>query len=82
MIDKELKEYWKAENALRVKIYEYLDKQDKKLDFWHQRDDDRYEIHFIGIKGKYLIADNNEMWDYKAFNTGELLDVYDNVSEG
>lgn len=81
MIDKELKEYWKAEKALRVKIFEYLDNQDKMVNFWLQQDRVSYEIHFVGIKDKYLIADNNEMWDYKAFNTGELLEVYENVSE-
>lgn len=80
MIQKELQDYWKAENALRVKIYEYLDAQDKKIDIWLTKDNEE-EVHFVAIKNKMLTDDSGYECDYKGLNIGELLDVHEQIEQ-
>lgn len=81
MIREELEEYWRAENALRNKVFGYFDKLNKKIDFYLLRDGERYEIHFVEIKNKLIKDDGGDWWDYRSFNTGEILDLWDDLEQ-
>ena len=78
-IQKELQEYWRAEKALRDKIYQKLDKMNKKVDFYLILDNTEEEIHFVEIKDCLLVEEHGYAWDYKSFKIGELLDIWDSL---
>lgn len=79
-INKELQDYWKAENALRNKIYDYLGTLNKKVDFYLRLDNTEEELHFIEIRPELLVEEHGEQYSYKAFSTGELLDIWDSLA--
>lgn len=78
-IQKELQDYWKAENALRDKICGYLDGLNKKVDFYLRFDNTEEEIHIIEIKKHILVEEHGIEYDYQGLTMGELLDIYDSL---
>ena len=78
-IQKEFHEYWRAEDALRKKIYEKLDKMNKKVDFYLRLDNTEEELHFIEIKDELLMEEHDVEYDYRQFTMGEILDIYDSL---
>ena len=80
-IKKELEEYWRADKALREKIYEKFDKMNKKVDFYLTLDNTEEEIHFVEIRDELLIEEHGTEWCYKSLKTSELLDVWDSLEQ-
>ena len=78
-IQKELQDYWKAENELRNKICNYLDTLNKKVDFYLRFDNTEEEIHIIEIKENILVEEHGIEYDYRGLTMGELLDIYDSL---
>lgn len=78
-IQKELQDYWKAENALRDKICGYLDNLNKKIDFYLRFDNTEEELHFIKIEDGLLMEEHDVEYDYRQFTMGEILDIYDSL---
>lgn len=81
MIRKELEEYWRVEHALREKIFEYIDKLNRKIDIYLRFDNEDYEHRFVEIKNKYLVDDGGFLWDYRGFTIGEILDIWDSLEQ-
>lgn len=81
MIKKELDEYYKANKALRTKICEYFNQINGKINVHIFKDNEKYERCFVEMKNGMLKDDSGDWYDSDFFNTGELLDVWDQLEQ-
>lgn len=81
MIKKEYDAYMIAEANLRKKIFEYFDKLNQEIDVNLRLENKDTEEHFVKISNGLLKDDLGQQWDYKALQTTELLDLWDNIME-
>lgn len=78
-IQKEYDAWHKADNALRKKIYAYLDSLHMRINMEFVFDRTEEILVFVEIKEGVLITDGGERYSYSSFSTGELLEVYEKL---
>ena len=80
-IQEEYNAYIKAQEALRNKIYSYLDKLHMRMhmELVLDRTEEVEVLVFVEIKDGLLITDGGEQYSYAGFSTGELLEVYEKL---
>lgn len=78
-IQKEYNAYRKTSEALRKKIYSYLDMLHMRIHMELVLDRTEEILVFVEIRDGLLITDHGDQYSYAEFSTGELLEVYEKL---
>lgn len=78
-IQEEYNAYRKAREALRKKIYSYLDMLHMRIHMELVLDRTEEILVFVEIRDGLLITDHGDQYQYTGLSTGELLEVYEKL---